>query len=85
MSAVTSTMTDQEVRATNDAGSSSSASHSSTRHQPAATRRTCSPHMLSTMTLRRLEAWDLETHLLRVGQMTGFHNSVYEVIALGPR
>ncbi len=28
----------------------------------------------------RLEAWDLETHLLPVGQMTGFHNSVFVLI-----
>ena len=28
----------------------------------------------------RLEAWDLETHLLRVGQLFGFHNTVYTVI-----
>ena len=28
----------------------------------------------------RLEAWELDTHLLRVGQMNGFHNSVYVVI-----
>src|SRR5690349_5288755 len=25
----------------------------------------------------RLEAWDLEIHLLRVGQLYGFHNRVY--------
>lgn len=28
----------------------------------------------------RLEAWDLDTHLLRVGQLDGFHNLVYRVI-----
>ncbi len=28
----------------------------------------------------QLDSLDLETHLLRVGQMTGFHNSVYLVI-----
>ena len=28
----------------------------------------------------RLEAWELETHLLRVGQLYGFHNAVYDVI-----
>jgi uncharacterized protein (DUF885 family) len=28
----------------------------------------------------RLEAWELDTHLLRVGQLNGFHNRVYEVI-----
>ncbi len=28
----------------------------------------------------RLEAWDLDIHLLRLGQMTGFHNRVYGVI-----
>jgi len=28
----------------------------------------------------RLEAWDLDTHLLRVGQLNGFHNTVYNVI-----
>jgi uncharacterized protein (DUF885 family) len=28
----------------------------------------------------RLEAWDLDTHLLRVGQLNGFHNRVYDVI-----
>jgi uncharacterized protein (DUF885 family) len=28
----------------------------------------------------RLEAWDLETHLLRVGQLFGFHNTVYTLI-----
>ncbi len=28
----------------------------------------------------RLEAWDLDTHLLRVGQLDGFHNEVYNVI-----
>jgi uncharacterized protein (DUF885 family) len=28
----------------------------------------------------RLEAWELDTHLLRVGQLDGFHNLVYNVI-----
>lgn len=28
----------------------------------------------------RLEAWELDTHLLRVGQLDGFHNQVYNVI-----
>ena len=28
----------------------------------------------------RLEAWDLDTHLLRVGQLFGFHNRAYTVI-----
>src|ERR1019366_5508784 len=28
----------------------------------------------------RLEAWELETHLLRMGQLDGFHNLVYNVI-----
>jgi uncharacterized protein (DUF885 family) len=28
----------------------------------------------------RLESWELETHLLRVGQLFGFHNQVYDVI-----
>jgi uncharacterized protein (DUF885 family) len=28
----------------------------------------------------RLEAWDLDTHLLRVGQLFGFHNVVYRVM-----
>jgi uncharacterized protein (DUF885 family) len=28
----------------------------------------------------RVEAWDLDTYLLRVGQLDGFHNRVYEVI-----
>ncbi len=28
----------------------------------------------------RLEAWDLETHLLRVGQLFGFHNTVYTLV-----
>ena len=28
----------------------------------------------------RLEAWELETHLLRVGQLFGFHNEVYQII-----
>ncbi len=28
----------------------------------------------------RLEAWELDTHLLRVGQLDGFHNVVYNVI-----
>ena len=28
----------------------------------------------------RLEAWDLETYLLRMGQMRGFYNTVYSVI-----
>jgi uncharacterized protein (DUF885 family) len=28
----------------------------------------------------RLEAWELDTHLLRVGQLDGFHNLVYVVI-----
>jgi uncharacterized protein (DUF885 family) len=28
----------------------------------------------------RLEAWELDTHLLRVGQLDGFHNLVYDVI-----
>jgi uncharacterized protein (DUF885 family) len=28
----------------------------------------------------RLEAWDLDTHLLRVGQLIGFHNQAYTVI-----
>lgn len=28
----------------------------------------------------QLDAYDLQTYLLRVGQMTGFHNSVYQVI-----
>jgi uncharacterized protein (DUF885 family) len=28
----------------------------------------------------RLEAWDLDTHLLRVGQQFGFHNRVYLVV-----
>jgi uncharacterized protein (DUF885 family) len=32
----------------------------------------------------RLEADNLNTHLLRVGQMTGFHNAVYDVIDLMP-
>ena len=32
----------------------------------------------------RLEAWDLETHLLRVGQQDGFHNTVYIVIGRMP-
>src|SRR5216683_3225392 len=32
----------------------------------------------------RLEAWELDTHLLRVGQLDGFHNRVYTVIDLMP-
>jgi uncharacterized protein (DUF885 family) len=28
----------------------------------------------------RLEAWELDTHLLRVGQLYGFHNVVYEAV-----
>src|ERR1700730_3177147 len=28
----------------------------------------------------RLEAWEFDTHLLRVGQLDGFHNLVYNVI-----
>lgn len=28
----------------------------------------------------RLEAWNLDTHLLRTGQLDGFHNQVYNVI-----
>jgi uncharacterized protein (DUF885 family) len=32
----------------------------------------------------RLEAWDLDTHLLRVGQQFGFHNRVYSVIDAMP-
>jgi uncharacterized protein (DUF885 family) len=28
----------------------------------------------------RLDAWDLETHLMRVGQLFGFHNQVYLVV-----
>ena len=28
----------------------------------------------------RVEAWDLDTYLLRVGQLDGFHNRAYEVI-----
>jgi len=28
----------------------------------------------------RLEAWELNTHLLRVGQLNGFHNAAYDVI-----
>lgn len=28
----------------------------------------------------RLEAWELETHLLRLGQLRGFHNAVYNVV-----
>ena len=28
----------------------------------------------------RVEAWDLDTYLLRVGQLDGFHNRVYEAI-----
>jgi uncharacterized protein (DUF885 family) len=32
----------------------------------------------------RLEAWDLDTHLLRVGQLYGFHNAVYNVIDAMP-
>jgi len=32
----------------------------------------------------RLEAWELDTHLLRVGQLFGFHNLVYLVIDLMP-
>ena len=28
----------------------------------------------------RVEGWDLDTYLLRVGQLDGFHNRVYEVI-----
>lgn len=32
----------------------------------------------------RLEAWDLDTHLLRIGQQDGFHNTVYNVIGRMP-
>ena len=32
----------------------------------------------------RLEAWDLDTHLLRVGQLDGFHNFVYNTVDLMP-
>ena len=32
----------------------------------------------------RLEAWDLDTHLLRVGQLDGFHNLVYDTVDLMP-
>ena len=32
----------------------------------------------------RLEAWDLDTHLLRVGQLDGFHNFVYNTLDLMP-
>src|SRR6266849_4459768 len=32
----------------------------------------------------RLEAWELDTHLLRVGQLDGLHNQVYTVIDLMP-
>jgi len=32
----------------------------------------------------RLEAWDLDTDLLRVGQLGGFHNLVYDTIDLMP-
>jgi uncharacterized protein (DUF885 family) len=28
----------------------------------------------------RLDAWELETHLLRVGQLFGFHNRVYSIV-----
>jgi uncharacterized protein (DUF885 family) len=28
----------------------------------------------------RLEAWELDTHLLRVGQLNGFHNLAYDVV-----
>src|SRR3954447_22401312 len=28
----------------------------------------------------RLDAWELETHLLRVGQLFGFHNRVYGIV-----
>ena len=28
----------------------------------------------------RLQAWELDTHLLRVGQLDGFHNRAYDVI-----
>src|SRR6266849_338626 len=28
----------------------------------------------------RLEAWEIDTHLLRVGQLNGFHNLAYNVI-----
>ena len=74
MSAVTSMTTagptGRKARATNDAGSSNSASHSSTRHRSATPRRICSPNASSVMTFQsRLEAWDLDTHLLRVGQL----------------
>ncbi len=34
--------------------------------------------------LTNLEAWELDTHLLRVGQLFGFHNMVYTVIDLMP-
>jgi uncharacterized protein (DUF885 family) len=32
----------------------------------------------------RLDAWDLETHLLRVGQLSGFHNRVYLLVDVMP-
>lgn len=32
----------------------------------------------------RLEAWDLDTDLLRVGQLGGFHNLVYDTVDLMP-
>jgi uncharacterized protein (DUF885 family) len=32
----------------------------------------------------RLEAWDLDTYLLRVGQLDGFHNLVYDTIDAMP-
>ncbi|HWF10152.1 MAG TPA: DUF885 domain-containing protein [Bryobacteraceae bacterium] len=32
----------------------------------------------------RLEAWDLDTHLLRIGQQDGFHNAIYNVIGRMP-
>jgi uncharacterized protein (DUF885 family) len=32
----------------------------------------------------RLEAWDLDTHLLRVGQLDGFHNLVYNTVDAMP-
>jgi uncharacterized protein (DUF885 family) len=32
----------------------------------------------------RIEAWDLDTHLLRIGQQDGFHNAIYNVIGRMP-
>src|SRR5262245_1304088 len=32
----------------------------------------------------RLEAWELDTHLLRVGQLDGFHNEAYDTIDVMP-